>query len=85
MQAGQEINDSRRDGVMLGRNLDRGFFGAVPITVSRDVPSVDGDPWHVGEGVELFGLCGVVHGWNKLDFLESWTIQRLGAVLWMPQ
>ena len=81
MQAGQEVNDSRRDGVMLGRNLDRGLLCAVPVAVSRDVPPVDGDPWNVCEGVELFGLCGVVHGWNKSGFSGKLDDQRLGAVL----
>ncbi|REK52618.1 MAG: hypothetical protein DWQ49_12845 [Bacteroidetes bacterium] len=32
------------------------------------MPAVDGDPWYVCEGVELFGLCGVVHGWNETGF-----------------
>ena len=44
------------------------FSVLIPVAVPRDVPPVDGDPWHVGEGVELFGLCGVVHGWNKTGF-----------------
>jgi hypothetical protein len=44
--------------------------------VSRYVPLVDGQAWDIVKGVELFCADGVVHGWNKLDFLESWTIQR---------
>lgn len=68
MQRRYEVHHCGWDRVVIAGNLNRGFFGVVPITVSRDVPPVDGDPWHVGEGVELFDLCCVVHGWNKIGF-----------------
>ena len=72
VKAGQEVNDSRRDHVGSA-DLDRGFFGAVPITVSGDEPPGDFDPRNVCEGVQLFGLCGVVHGWNK-----NWIFWKVG-------
>ena len=41
----------------------------------------DGDAGNVGEGVELFGLCGVVHGWNKTGFSGKLDESAVGVNL----
>ena len=77
----QEIHDCIRYCAVIAGNLNRGFLCAVPITMCRYVPPVDGDPWNVCEGVELFGLCGVVHGWNKIGFFGKLDESAIGVDL----
>ena len=68
METGEEIDDSVRDHTRLRADLDRGLFGGFPFTVSGDEMPGDSDAGNVCEGVELFGLCCVVHGWNETGF-----------------
>ena len=81
MKAGDEIDDSVGDNAGLRADLDRGLFSGFPLTVSGDEMPRDCDAGNVCEGVELFGLCGVVHGWNKTGFFGKLDESAVGVDL----
>ena len=76
--SGDEIDNSVRDDARLRADLNRGFFSGVPFTLSGDEMARDFDAGNICEGVQLFGLCCVVHGWNKTGFSGKLDDSALG-------
>ena len=81
MKAGDEIDNSVGDDARLGAELDRGLFGGFPFTVSGDEMPRDCYAGNVGEGVKVFGLFCVVHGWNKIGFSGKLDESAVGVDL----